>query len=179
MSSDGPALRGSGGSGGGGSYENSVREQDRFLPIANISRIMKKALPTNAKIAKDAKETVQECVSEFISFITSEASDKCQREKRKTINGEDLLWALSTLGFEEYVEPLKLFLQKHREFEGDKGSGMGKSAEDGKRDLGGSPSQLLEGQSQDVSLDYPLQSGSGLHHSPSPGRGNSSPNLLQ
>ena len=64
----------------------NVREQDRFLPIANISRIMKKALPANAKIAKDAKETVQECVSEFISFITSEASDKCQREKRKTIN---------------------------------------------------------------------------------------------
>ena len=51
---------------------STVREQDRFLPIANISRIMKKALPANAKIAKDAKETVQECVSEFISFITSE-----------------------------------------------------------------------------------------------------------
>ena len=50
----------------------NVREQDRYLPIANISRIMKKSLPTNAKIAKDAKETVQECVSEFISFITSE-----------------------------------------------------------------------------------------------------------
>ena len=33
---------------------------------------MKKALPSNAKVAKDAKETVQECVSEFISFITSE-----------------------------------------------------------------------------------------------------------
>ena len=29
----------------------NVREQDRFLPIANISRIMKKALPANAKIA--------------------------------------------------------------------------------------------------------------------------------
>ncbi len=51
---------------------DEVREQDRFLPIANISRIMKKSLPPNAKIAKDAKETVQECVSEFISFITSE-----------------------------------------------------------------------------------------------------------
>jgi nuclear transcription Y subunit beta len=55
-----------------GDDRQSVREQDRFLPIANISRIMKKALPPNAKIAKDAKETVQECVSEFISFITSE-----------------------------------------------------------------------------------------------------------
>ena len=52
----------------------------------------KKVLPNNAKIAKEAKESIQECVSEFISFITSEASDKCQQEKRKTINGDDLLW---------------------------------------------------------------------------------------
>jgi nuclear transcription Y subunit beta len=53
---------------------------------------MKKVLPHNAKIAKESKESIQECVSEFISFITSEASDKCQQEKRKTINGDDLLW---------------------------------------------------------------------------------------
>ena len=43
------------------------------------------------------------------------ASDKCQREKRKTINGDDLLWAMSTLGFEDYVEPLKVYLHKYRE----------------------------------------------------------------
>lgn len=91
-----------------------TREQDRFLPVANISRIMKKALPANAKVAKDSKETVQECVSEFISFVTSEASDKCQREKRKTINGDDLLWAMSTLGFEDYIQPLKLYLHGYR-----------------------------------------------------------------
>ncbi|XP_027330393.1 nuclear transcription factor Y subunit B-3-like [Abrus precatorius] len=102
------------------SSELSPREQDRFLPIANVSRIMKKALPANAKISKDAKETVQECVSEFISFITGEASDKCQREKRKTINGDDLLWAMTTLGFEDYVEPLKIYLQRFREMEGEK-----------------------------------------------------------
>ena len=89
--------------------------QDRYLPIANIARIMKNTLPENAKIAKDSKETVQECVSEFISFITSEASDKCLQEKRKTINGDDLLWAMSTLGFDKYVEPLKLYLNKYRE----------------------------------------------------------------
>ena len=76
---------------------------------------MKNHLPENAKIAKDSKETVQECVSEFISFITSEASDKCMQEKRKTINGDDLLWAMSTLGFDKYVEPLKLYLAKYRE----------------------------------------------------------------
>lgn len=42
-----------------------------FAPVA---RIMKNALPDNAKIAKEAKECMQECVSEFISFITSEGT---------------------------------------------------------------------------------------------------------
>lgn len=38
---------------------------------------MKSALPENAKIAKEAKECMQECVSEFISFITSEGVCVC------------------------------------------------------------------------------------------------------
>jgi histone H3/H4 len=38
---------------------------------------MKTALPENAKIAKEAKECMQECVSEFISFITSEGLLHC------------------------------------------------------------------------------------------------------
>lgn len=76
---------------------------------------MKTALPANAKIAKDAKEAIQECVSEFISFITSEASDRCLQEKRKTINGDDLLWAMTTLGFDRYIEPLKIYLSKYRD----------------------------------------------------------------
>ncbi|CAM8883911.1 unnamed protein product [Rhodiola kirilowii] len=84
------------------------KDPDRLLPIANVSRLMKKYLPTNAKVSKEAKETVQECVSEFISFITGEASDKCQREKRKTIIGDDILWAMTTLGFENYVATLKI-----------------------------------------------------------------------
>ncbi|OVA08089.1 Transcription factor [Macleaya cordata] len=103
-------------------FDNSSKDQDRFLPVANVSRIMKNSLPPNAKISKEAKETVQECVSEFISFITGEASDKCQREKRKTINGDDLLWAMTTLGFENYVGSLKLYLNKYREIEGEKTS---------------------------------------------------------
>jgi histone H3/H4 len=63
---------------------------------------MKDALPPSAKIAKEAKETVQECVSEFISFVTSEACEKCSTEKRKTINGEDILFAMKALGYEAY-----------------------------------------------------------------------------
>ncbi|VDL96863.1 unnamed protein product [Schistocephalus solidus] len=94
---------------------NTNDHDDRFLPIANVSKIMKRAIPPNGKVAKDAKECVQECVSEFISFITSEAAERCQNEKRKTINGEDILCAMGSLGFENYVEPLKTFLLKLRD----------------------------------------------------------------
>ena len=91
-----------------------LREQDRWLPIANVARIMKNTLPPTAKVSKDAKECMQECVSEFISFITSEASDKCLKEK-KTINGEDILYSMYDLGFENYAEVLKIYLAKYRE----------------------------------------------------------------
>lgn len=125
----------------GHSKNAPLREQDRFLPIANIAKIMKRAIPENGKvsysdlgavqtinadrlikfslkhfqIAKEARECIQECVSEFISFITSEASERCQNEKRKTINGEDILYAMCALGFDNYVEPLTLYLHKYRE----------------------------------------------------------------
>ncbi|KAK8510712.1 hypothetical protein V6N12_067162 [Hibiscus sabdariffa] len=142
-----PASSGGGSHDSGGEQSprsNNVREQERFLPIANISRIMKKALPANAKVAKDAKETVQECVSEFISFITSEASDKCQKEKRKTINGDDLLWAMATLGFEDYIDPLKIYLTKYREGDS-KGSGSAKGGETfAKKDVQPGPNSQVE-----------------------------------
>ncbi|KAK1280392.1 Nuclear transcription factor Y subunit B-5 [Acorus gramineus] len=109
-------------SAGSSSSQGLLREQDWLLPIANVGRIMKQTLPPNAKISKEAKETMQECVSEFISFVTGEASDKCHKEKRKTVNGDDICWALSTLGFDDYVEPMKTYLRRYREVEGEKSS---------------------------------------------------------
>jgi hypothetical protein len=55
-------------------YDANIRN---FAPVA---RIMKLALPENAKIAKEAKECMQECVSEFISFITSEGKRELSLE---------------------------------------------------------------------------------------------------
>ncbi|KAJ6815663.1 nuclear transcription factor Y subunit B-4-like [Iris pallida] len=111
-----------GGGEGGGGWRWRWRDQGagQAAPIANVGRIMKQILPPNAKISKEAKETMQECVSEFISFVTGEASDKCHREKRKTVNGDDICWALATLGFDDYAEPMRRYLQKYRDTEGDR-----------------------------------------------------------
>lgn len=59
----------------------------------------------------------------FVSFLNSGAniyahplaSEKCQQEKRKTVNGEDILFAMTSLGFENYAEALKIYLSKYRE----------------------------------------------------------------
>ncbi|OJJ39508.1 hypothetical protein ASPWEDRAFT_25336 [Aspergillus wentii DTO 134E9] len=96
-----------------------------------VARIMKIALPENAKIAKEAKECMQECVSEFISFITSEASEKCQQEKRKTVNGEDILFAMTSLGFENYAEALKIYLSKYRETQSARGENQNRPTSSG------------------------------------------------
>lgn len=90
-------------------------DPDYYVPTANITRIMRRVLPPQAKIADDAKETVQECVTEFINMVTSEANDRCHREERKTITADDILWAIERLGFNNYVGLLNLFLKRYRE----------------------------------------------------------------
>lgn len=154
-------------------YEFEVKEQDRWLPIANVARIMKNALPENAKIAKEAKECMQECVSEFISFITSEASEKCHQEKRKTVNGEDILFAMTSLGFENYAEALKIYLSKYREQQSQSNRGdnqqnrpnsQGYGAAGGSNPSGGFPGGDLGGQQEGGDGQAYLYSGQGGHN---------------
>jgi nuclear transcription Y subunit beta len=95
--------------------EGGLREQDRLLPVANIVRTMKRILPENAKISREARDLVQEAASEFIMFIASEASEYGLLEKRRTMVAEDILRALENLGMDPYVEPMRCFLMKHRQ----------------------------------------------------------------
>jgi histone H3/H4 len=140
-----------------------LREQDLYLPIANIARIMKKELPANAKIAKDAKETVQECVSEFISFITSECgslardlhetprcSDNCRTSVQRPVGADRCMNAdldltppprLSTQGERQMPAREAQNAQRRRRVVGDdharlrrvRGAAQGSSAQPSKR----------------------------------------------
>lgn len=85
------------------------------LPIANVSRIMKQVLDKQTKISKEAKECVQECVGEFIEFITSEASFICKNDRRKTVSGADILKAQVQVGFDDYKSILEVYHSKYIE----------------------------------------------------------------
>ncbi|KAG1327443.1 hypothetical protein COCNU_01G013770 [Cocos nucifera] len=100
------------------------RGQEHFMPIANVIRIMRMILPMHAKISDDAKVTILECVLEYISFITGEANERCRREQRKTIAAGDVIWAMGKIGFHDYVGPLRRYLQRYRESEGDQRMGI-------------------------------------------------------
>lgn len=91
-----------------------VEDQERFLPIANINRIMKEALPKDTKISKEARECVQECVTEFIAFITCESCEITKEEKRKTINGEDIIRSMNELNFKDYLDNIKYYNKKYK-----------------------------------------------------------------
>ncbi|XP_013601540.1 PREDICTED: nuclear transcription factor Y subunit B-9-like [Brassica oleracea var. oleracea] len=84
-------------------------EQDQYLPIASVTRIMRNAFGYDRK---------------YISFVTAEASETCQSERRTTITAGDMLSAMSNLGFEDYVEPLNVFIHRYRLSETDRGCSL-------------------------------------------------------
>ncbi|KAK2970451.1 hypothetical protein RJ640_003660 [Escallonia rubra] len=97
------------------SAQGAACNEDQYVPITKLARIMRRVLPAHATISDVAKKSIQECVSEFINFITSEAIEKCQREHRKTLTAEDILYAMHALGFEMYVAPLTTYLNRLRQ----------------------------------------------------------------
>ncbi|KAM0672924.1 histone H3/H4-like protein [Ordospora colligata] len=96
-------------------YGSRLKPTDRTLPIANISKIMKKPIPRDAKVAKDAKEIMQKSASEFIAIITCRAKEICESEARKTITGEDLIRAMDELDMPYYAELSRKYYVQYRE----------------------------------------------------------------
>ena len=96
-------------SNGGGQQPVERLPKEMFLPIANVNRVMKSAIPSHVKVSKDAKETLQECITEFVLFVTSEASERVARDHRSTVTQADLLKAMDKLAFFPYIQPMTKF----------------------------------------------------------------------
>jgi len=50
-----------------------------------------------------------------IDLTQTLAADKCAREERKTVNGENILFAWMSLGFENHAEAMEIYLARYRE----------------------------------------------------------------
>jgi histone H3/H4 len=97
-------------------------EQDKnAAPIRKVTKIMRQSLPPKAKISTNSKNMIQKCVSKFKNIITSKANEHCLREYRKVVKGEDILWAMKSLGFDNYDRAFTHYLKNYR----DNGHGHG------------------------------------------------------
>ena len=54
-------------------------------------------------------------MSEFIAFITCESCEITKVQKRKTINGEDIIKAMRELHFHQYIDALEEYNRKYKE----------------------------------------------------------------
>lgn len=105
------------------------------MPAANVARIMRRALPPNAKISEEAKKTVVKSVTEYIRFITGEANGRCKDEQRQIVTADDLLQAMSCHGLDDNVELLNAYMLRFRESDARRPAGedssRGRGAADG------------------------------------------------
>lgn len=98
---------------------------------------MKKALPADALIAKQAREDMERYVVEFIQFLTNEgrsnpsihaslmhsaklthssptAAEDAAKTSRMVLYGRDILKAMDNTGFEHYAKALKPYLEAYK-----------------------------------------------------------------
>ncbi|EEQ83142.1 hypothetical protein NCER_100076 [Vairimorpha ceranae BRL01] len=93
-----------------------LRSTDRLLPVANIGKIMKRPIPKEAKVAKEAKELMQKSASEFIAIVTCRAREICEGESRKTVTGDDLIRAMEDLDMGVYAELGRKYFLQYKDF---------------------------------------------------------------
>jgi DNA polymerase epsilon subunit 3 len=90
-------------------------EAEFGLPVASITRIVKARLPDGVQVGREAKLAFSKAAGIFVLYLTSCALDICKESKRSTISAADIFAALEEVDFEEYKEPLRVFLNKYRE----------------------------------------------------------------
>ncbi|THG09957.1 hypothetical protein TEA_006273 [Camellia sinensis var. sinensis] len=88
---------------------NGISLAGTLLAVSPVSPVMA-PIGTAQAVAKELLNSILDAVVRIFG-----ASDKCQKEKRKTINGDDLLCAMATFGFEDYIASLKVYLTRYRE----------------------------------------------------------------
>ncbi|KAJ3190179.1 negative cofactor 2 transcription regulator complex subunit ncb2 [Gaertneriomyces sp. JEL0708] len=96
-------------------YETTTggTEEELSLPKATVTKVIQDMMPEDLSCAKETKDLIADCCVEFIHLISGEANEICEREQKKTINGEHIIAALQTLGFENYLKDVTDVMNDH------------------------------------------------------------------
>ena len=81
--------------------------------LATLNKLMQESLPKGLLMTKELKELIGECCLEFVHLLSSEANELCEKESKKTINGEHILKALESLGFSQYMDVVGASVEEH------------------------------------------------------------------
>eukprot|EP00301_Raphidiophrys_heterophryoidea_P018462 c3449_g1_i2.p1 GENE.c3449_g1_i2~~c3449_g1_i2.p1 ORF type:complete len:210 (-),score=61.05 c3449_g1_i2:25-600(-) len=68
-----------------------------------MCKMIRELLPSNVRCSAEARDLIQTCCEEFVTMLTQECSDICEKSNKKTISPEHVIEALTLLEFEEYV----------------------------------------------------------------------------
>ena len=85
------------------------RLSDFRMPEKVVTRLLKDALPEHVVLSQDAKEAACRSASIFILQVSIAAGEKAQAEKRRTLENQDIIRAVSELGLGEYAPQLVRF----------------------------------------------------------------------
>ncbi|CAG0900852.1 unnamed protein product [Darwinula stevensoni] len=85
--------------------------EDLNLPASVVNKIIKESLPDGVIVSKDAKIAVGRAASVFVLYAATSANQVVTSQKRKTMTGQDVLKAMDTMGFPEFINPLKEYFE--------------------------------------------------------------------
>ena len=81
----------------------------------DISSISKRVLPTCIGVSEDFNSLLCEQSKEFVRVVFAQAKNKRNLDCRSEVTGDDIIWALNSLGMDNYSEAMSIYLSKYKE----------------------------------------------------------------
>ncbi|KAI9270444.1 histone-fold-containing protein [Phascolomyces articulosus] len=94
--------------------------EDNELPKANISRVLKTALPPGTALQKEAKVAVSKAATVFINYLSTVANDTAKSANHKTISAPDVFKAMEVLEFDDLIPALRESFTVFQQLQSDK-----------------------------------------------------------
>lgn len=103
-----------------------MAEEELLLPKASIHKLIKENVQSEMRVAGDAIDMFVACCTEFVHLLSSQANEISEKEKKQTVNPEHILKAIEELGYSDYGEELRAYLEEWKQESKATGRSQGK-----------------------------------------------------